>query len=152
VGVMLRLGIGLVVLMASGCERMHPPGGEYAASHPQLVAFVQPELAASNLPGSSEALAELELALSDTVRCLEMDELGVSVIYQPKVDVRYADATHSFGFEDEEAQDAVVGVVLIAPGRPPMGVYSGMGASFFQQRLRDAAAGYFGKEQCRLER
>ena len=151
-GVMLRLGIGLVVLMASGCERMHPPGGEYTASHPQLIAFAQPELAASDLPGSSEALAELELALSDTVRCLEMDELGVSVIYQPKVDVRYADATHSFDFEGEEARDAVVGVVLVSPDRPPMAVYAGMGASFFQQRLRDAAAGYFSKEQCRLER
>jgi hypothetical protein len=149
---MLRLGTLLLITAAWGCEPLQPPASEYTASHPQMIAFARPELAASEHPGSTEALAHLELALSDTVRCLEMDELEIAMVYQPEIEVRYSGDTHSFGFEDAAAQDAGVAVVLVATDRPPMAVYGPTGARSLHQSLREAVATYYGKERCRIER
>ncbi|MBW2271955.1 MAG: hypothetical protein JRG96_01690 [Deltaproteobacteria bacterium] len=149
---MFRLGIFLLIAAAWGCERFQPPSGEYTASHPQLIALALPELAASNQPGTTEALAHLELALSDVVRCLEMDDLEIAMVYQPQIQVHYLGDTHSFGFADPAAQDATVAVVLVATDRPPVGVYPQMGSRSLHRSLRDAVADYFGKERCRIER
>ena len=147
----VRVAIVWWVALLCGCGPVQSPTGAFESSHPQLIAFARPDLAASDQPGSSEALASLELALSDTVRCLEMDELGVSVVYQSQVEVSHSGETHTFALEGG-GQEGVVGIVLVAPDRPPEAVNPEASLGSLQRGLRDAAASYFGKEQCRVQR
>ena len=145
-----RLALCLLLLVACTDSTSVPAPGEFDDSSPMLIGFAAPALFDSSERGAVEARAHLEFALSDTIACLGLPDLGVEILLQNEVVVHHRGGTATHRLVDDQAGSSV-GVVLVGTSRPPMVVFASAGPSSLSFTLPNAAAEYFERDACRRE-
>ena len=99
--------------------------------------------------GTSEGLAHLQFAISDTIACLGDLDLSVRIDTTKTVVLDIDGEVRRYPIPVEPGKS--VGAYLAAAGREPLVVYATAGPSSLQILLPNAAAQYFDVPECEIE-
>lgn len=100
--------------------------------------------------GAREGTSHVAFALEDLVKCLAPAQLATRFERTRRLVVENGSASRTVRFT--AARGKSVGIVLAAPGKPPLVIYATAGPSSLQWLALDAAATYFNAPNCKQGR
>jgi hypothetical protein len=141
------VALSLLLLLASLSVEAGPASvtKSISVSKPTLIAFMPPSLLSSTEDGDSEAVAHLQFAVEDTVKCVRPKHLKVIFAYADIV------ALHN-GSRSESVPvyklGQAIGAILVEPRRRAHVVSEEDGPSMLQQLLPMGAFKYWRARGC----
>lgn len=106
-----------------------------------------PQERADDDGGVREGTSHVAFALEDLVKCLAPAQLATRFERTRRLVVENGSASRTVRFNAGNGRS--VGIVLVAPGKPPQVVYATAGPSSLQWLALDAAATYFNAPNCK---
>jgi len=140
--------IFLVLLLAAFVATAAPASVTESVSvvQPTLIAFLPPSLRNPSEDGDSEAIAHLQFAVEDTVKCVRPKQLKVVFVYADIVALRNGSMSESVPVYK---LGQAIGAILVDPRRRAHVVAEENGPSTLQQLLPMGALEYWHSLGCR---